>query len=251
MLRTLDTLLSEKIQDVPYIVYPILPRRGRLVIGASPKSLKSMLAINMAYEMAEGWDVLGMFKPRGPMTVLVVEQEIGPYGVRERMERIHGNLSGQLAPYNMYVVSKDLNIRLDTPQGLGILKGYIAQCKPQVLILDPLRKFHMQEEDKSNEMVKIFHELDKLEEEFDLSTIIVHHNVKRSEWRDPTDPESLRGSGEIFADADSVMMVEKPVKNNDSIVRLHFTLRRAQNPYPIKLRMNEAFCFERLQQTAQ
>jgi len=99
-------------------VWPLLPRQGKLFIGAEAKSLKSMLALNMAYELAEGLPVLGCFKTSGEKRVLVIEQEIGQQRLQERLRKIHSQRGGVKVSDNLWVVSKDLGARLDTQEGL-------------------------------------------------------------------------------------------------------------------------------------
>jgi RecA-family ATPase len=246
---SLHELLVTPADPTFYLCFPLLPKGGRVVIGAPPKHFKSMLALNMAYDLAEGGALLGVTKGDGdplwrvknPLTVLYVEKEIGQYRVRERMERIHGKRGGSLAPYNVHYVCKDKahEFTLDSEYGLGKLRHEIEAKRPDVLVLDPLRKFHEADEDSSTEMVKVFKNLDSLQKEFKFATICVHHTGKRSEWRDQGDPESLRGSSEIFADVDSVIMLSRPVKTDNHVLRLSFTLRSSEDPKPVLMRFDK------------
>lgn len=236
---SLERLLSEPSEKVPYFIYPLLPRGGRMVIGAPPKSYKSFLALNIGYDLAEGSDLFGIWPLHSALTVLVVEQEIGQYRLKERLAAIHGYRIGKLAPYNLYLASKDLRINLHTMMGLQRLSKHIEEVKPHVVILDPLRKLHRKTEESSTEMVEVFGNLDEIQEKYDLSFIFVHHTTKRSEFRNPADAESLRGSSEIFADIDTAIMIEQPVRNDRTILRLNFTLRSAQEPPPLMLQFNK------------
>lgn len=210
-----------------------------MVIGAPPKSYKSFIALNIAYDLAEGRDLFGLWKVPEPLSVLLIEQEIGKHRLKERLAAIHSYRLGQVAPFNLYLASKDLLVNLHTAAGIAKIKAHLTDSKAQVLIIDPLRKFHRKAEDDSTQMVEIFGALDGLQEEFDLSTIIVHHTAKRSEFRRAHEPEALRGSGEIFADVDTVVMIEQPVAADKTILRLHFTLRSAQEPPPLMVKFNK------------
>lgn len=239
MAISLEELLELPADPLYYFCYPLLPKGGRMVIGAQPKSFKSMLALNIAYDLAEGSDVLGIWPVKQPLTVLVIEQEIGPYRLKDRLANIDKARRGSLAYQNLYVVSKNAEICLDSEEGLRQICTHIEQCHPDVLVLDPLRKFHSQDEDSSTDMVKVFRKLDALQEKYNLTTLIVHHAGKRSESRDATSPEALRGSSEIFADGDTFLMIEQPIKNDVTVLRLHFRLRSAADPHPLVVKFDE------------
>lgn len=244
---SLQELLTLPADPTYYLSFPLIPKGGRIVIGAPPKHFKSMLALNLAYDLAEAEPLWGLKKADGgalwevkrPLSILYVEQEIGRYRVKERMEKIHGARGGELAPLNLHFECKGSGIMLDTDVGRSILEERVEQLKPDVLVIDPLRKFHTQDEDSSTEMVKVFKALDNIQERHELTALILHHTSKRSEFRDPSDPESLRGSGEIFADGDTFIMLTKPIKGNDNIIRLHFNIRSSASPKPVTLEFDE------------
>jgi RecA-family ATPase len=172
------------------------------------------------------------------LCVLIIEQEIGEIRLKERAGRIQRFRGGELAPDNLYLISKDLEIQIDTKQGLEILVQEIEKVKPHVVILDPLRKMHQQKEEDSQQMVYLFRCLEQIQKRFELGMILVHHTTKRSEFRNLSNPESLRGSGEIFADVDTAIMLEQPVQNRPERLRLHITLRSDKNPEPVLVTMD-------------
>lgn len=250
----LSDLLAMPADPTYYHVFPILPKGGRMVIGAPPKSKKSFLALNMAYDLAAGTAFLGlrnsdgdaMWPVKRPLTVLVVEQEIGKFRVKERMTQIHSYRKNAVAAENLYLASKDRACTLDTVEGTTALAAHIEPIKPDIVILDPLRKFHTRDEDSSTEMEKVMRSLDMLQDKYGFTLILIHHAAKRSEMRDPDDPESLRGSGHIFADADTVAMMSKPVKTNDNLIRVSWVLRSSENPHPLLLNFQaDSYTFTR------
>jgi len=236
----LSQLLAHK-QRLSYLIFPILPRGSRMIIGAPAKHKKSLLAMNLAYALAEGGDFLG-WEVKEPQSVLYVEQEIGTPGTKARMERIHSAKGGIVAAENLHFLTKGrVRYSLDEGSpGLAALRGEIERLKPQVIVIDPLRRFTFHDEDSSTEMVKVFKTLDELQEDFGLTQIIVHHTGKRNEFRDGTDPESLRGSSFIFDDGDSYMMISQPVKRDGDFVRLHFRFRHSADIEPMDAKFDQA-----------
>lgn len=235
---SLDTLVAREYSIDPYYCWPLLPFGGRAVIGAPSKSYKSMLALNMAYDLAEGTPVFGHFPIKQAYSVLIIEQEIGEYRLQERMLKIHGARRGDLAGQNIHFASKDLTVNLHTPDGLIKICAHIEAAKPQIVFFDPLRKLHSKGENSSDDMVAIFRNVEALSQKYGIAVVMVHHTGKPNELLSPDSPHSLRGSSEIFGDTDSGIMMRKPIPHDKYTVQLTFTLRSAEDPPPIKLTLD-------------
>lgn len=240
MAQSLEQFLAIPPDPQFFHVWPLLPRQGKLFIGAEAKSLKSMLALNMAYELAEGLPVLGCFKTSGEKRVLVIEQEIGQQRLQERLRKIHSQRGGVKVSDNLWVVSKDLGARLDTQEGLSIIRGHIEQAAPHVIVFDPLRKFHTQDEDSSTQMGALMRVIDGLHEQYDIATIIVHHHGKPREDRQRNSPVNLRGSSVLYDEGDSYVTVTRPDWRNHDLIQLSFVLRSAEDPHPMRLQLDPA-----------
>lgn len=247
MALDLDTFLKQAPDSQYWHCWPLLPKRGKLFIGAEAKSFKSMLALNMAYELAEGLPVLGQFPVAKSLDgqpaskrVLVIEQEIGQQRLQERLERIHKARAGRHVGGNLWVVSKDLGARLDTDEGLKIVRGHIEQAAPHILIIDPLRKFHVLDEDSSTQMGGLMRVLDKLVEDYDMAVIIVHHHGKPKEDRPRTSPTNMRGSSVLYDEGDTYITVTEPDWRHKRLRQLNFVLRSADDPRPMQLEFQPA-----------
>lgn len=238
--ESLEELLSSEDKEEAYYCWPLLPVGGRMVIGAPPKSFKSMMALNMAYDLAEGKPVFDKFKVGGPITVLYIEMEIGRARMRERMKKLHALRDCEYPPYTLHFVNKDLKINLDTASGLERLCEAVESVYPEVLILDPLRKLHRKQENSSDDMEEVFRNLERVQQTYSLTTVMVHHAGKPGEFVSQQSPNALRGSNHLFADADTVVMITKPSEPNRNLVQLNFTLRSAEEPPPIRMLLDPA-----------
>lgn len=232
---SLEELLNKRGGENAYYCWPLLPVGGRVVIGAPPKSFKSMVGLNLAYDLAEGMPAFGLFPVRKPVSVLVCEMEIGEIRLQERMNKLHAARGGEVVPYTLHFASKDLTVNLDTLSGLAKLREHIENANPEILILDPLRKLHRQQENSSDDMVKVFGNLEKIQKEYSLTVIMVHHAGKPGEFTSMSSPNALRGSSEIFGDVDTAIMITKPSESNKNLIQLNFTLRSAEEPPPIRM----------------
>lgn len=232
---SLEELVTRESKGKAYYCNPLLPVGGRMVIGAPPKSFKSMLALNLAYDLAEGTPVFGVFAVPQPITVLMVEMEIGEHRLKDRMQKIHEARGGEFAGHTLHFASKDLRITLDTASGLANLKERIERVNPEVLILDPLRKLHRKSENSSDDMCQVFGNLEKIQQAYSLTVVMVHHAGKPGEFTSMSSPLALRGSSEIFGDPDTVVMITKPSEPNKNLIQLNFTWRSDAEPPPLRM----------------
>jgi RecA-family ATPase len=271
MSLTLKGLLEDPSESQPYLVYPLLPKKGRLIIGAPKKYKKSFLAMNMAYDLAANdlgrglWGVTDATKagaPRweikGSLNVLYIEQEIGKYRVRERFGKINASRHQDNALWNLHIVTKgertkmvdsDVTggpIMLDKDIGLQRLRYQIEKINEtlhgnhvDVVFFDPIRKFHTSDEDSSTAIIPMIIALDQMQEDLGFASVFVHHTGKRSDLRSREDPESLRGSSLWYDDADSIIMMTRPTPANDCIINLNFCLRSAADPLPVKMEFDK------------
>ncbi len=232
MADSLGAFLVKKVDPKYFYCRPLLPKQGKMFIGAVAKSFKSMLALNIGYDLAEGVDVLGMFPCPVPRRVLLIEMEIGEERLKERLVKIHNKRQGKTAPDNLWIVSKDLDCRLDTIEGNKLIEQHITQVRPHVVIFDPLRKFHNLDEDKSTAMAALFQNLSKMQKRYDFACIIVHHFGKPTEGRPSSSPMNLRGSSFLFDEGDSYISGTNPDYRDKTLIQLSFVLRSDEDPFP-------------------
>jgi RecA-family ATPase len=224
---TLDELLAYK-EEREYWIYPFLPKLATMVIGAPPKHYKTILAMQFAYSLAEGVSFFG-WNVRERARILYVEQEIGTSETRDRMRRMQEHYQGTERQMAFQTRSK-VRVSLDEgTKGINKMVELIETHKPNVVVLDPFRKMTAKDENSSGDMTKVFGTLTALQETYGLSVVIIHHSAKSSEFRKAGEPESLRGSSEIFAHGDTYCILEKPGDKKSTLVDAHFTFRHASD----------------------
>lgn len=224
----------------------ILPRQGKAVLGGAPKSNKSFIALNMAFSMARGEhifkahsiDGVPLMPVKEKLKVLYLEQEIGIEGLKTRLGGIIG---GELDPaLELFIKSKDLAMRLDTPEGRKLIEEEIAQVNPDVTIFDPLTKFHLLDENSAQHMGAIMKAGDKFIEKYGTALIYIHHTGKE----DP-DPDRarrggnrLRGSSAVFADVDTLLLIDRqgPSNTKEPTIKIEFEVRQGEPIDPIHVR---------------
>lgn len=208
-----------------------------MFIYAPKKHFKSMMLFNILYDIAEGTPIMGKWDVSGgPKQVLLIEQELGKFRMRGRFERLHVYRNGMVASENIAVVSKQRAVKLDTPEGYHELAGIVGHYRPQVVALDPIRKFHRQDENDSTAITRVVDSMDRLIEEFGVTLIIAHHQGHESQFN----TGHMRGSSVWGDEADTIIKLSRPVPNNKSVIRVTVEeLRDAAVPPPFDVQYDE------------
>lgn len=222
-------------QRMKWAAYPFLPHRGLAIVGAPAKAGKTIFTLNMCYAWASGAPFL--LRRTTPMRVLYVDREMGPYGIRERLQNIHLAAGEPLALENLAVHCRSrmaVSLEMGT-KGYENLKAMIADVRPAVLVLDPLRDCFAGDENDSAVMTRVFAGVFELMDEFDAAAVLVHHCGKGvtelGAKYQPDDPYKMRGSSRIFDVGDAYMMLEGTGQYK---MRTHFTLRYHSPIRPIR-----------------
>lgn len=220
----------------------LLGKQAVLIIGGPPKSYKSFLINTLISHLTTATPLFSAdrdshvyFNVPNHNKVLLLEQEIGDYDLKERLLLLASQLPKshreQLMD-NLFIKSCDHGMRLDSIGGRTYMAEMIHAVEPSVVILDPLIEFHDGDENSTKEMSHMLHNLDWLRERLHFATIIVHHTAKLTDLNQlRSGPDLLRGSSVIHAKADSFVMVQKLKDDPVPELRLQYTLRRGK-PIP-------------------
>lgn len=248
-------LVNRVFEKPPYIIEEgILNENSIMVIGGPPKSYKSFFSQTIAMHLATGTNLFGAHRKHAgmavqafgvvnPKRVLMLEQEIGEWSLKERVQSMSASLEPhrqQLFLDNLYTHSCDRDLRLDTPGGTQAIGKLLDQWTPEVLILDPLIEFHQQDENSSQHMIGIMRNLDKIREHFKCAIILNHHAAKSDER---TGPDNLRGSSALYGKGDSFFML-RVSNRNAGLIGVDVTIRRDKpiRPFSVKLDWIDSTC---------
>jgi len=232
---TAREVISRIYEKPPYIIDEnLLHEKGLMFIGGPPKAYKSFLLNSLCYHLTTGTNLFGAFRSHAnhtqaaflvnsPKRVLLFEQEIGEFSLKDRLKPLADSLADEqqaLFLDSLYVHSCDRSLRLD--QEPKEIEAVIAKVKPDIVCLDPLIEFHHREENSASEMQQVMRGLDYLRDKYGVAIIVTHHCGKPG---DRLGADQLRGSSAIFGKGDSYIMLS--VHNRASgIIRLEFVVRR-------------------------
>ena len=124
---------------------------------------------------------------------------------------------------------------INSEDGFHFLYNFVKEVNPDVLILDPLIKFHDVDENSASQMSDVLGKIRTIMAELKLSVILVHHTGKVAS-------RGGRGSSVIVGDYDSCIEIGKSDNGNGS---LKFDMRHVETPPTKKIRFNsDTFWFE-------
>ncbi|NTW87762.1 MAG: AAA family ATPase [Desulfobulbaceae bacterium] len=186
----------------------VLTAGGILQLTGQGKIGKSMLVLGIAFPLALGRDALGfgMSKPR---KVFYLNGENSPGTMQDRLRCLRDYFcidheEAELVRQNLLFAS--VGLPLPKPEAMKEMRGNLAEVRPDVLIIDPLKNFFSGEENSADDMRKFMGAVRELMAEFNLTVIIVHHTGKRP---NEADIYTGRGSSVLGDDAEATASFRK------------------------------------------
>jgi len=212
-----------------------------MFLAAPPKMYKTILAMQFAYKLVAGGDFFGWDIGKRVDRLLYCEQEIGRPETRDRIARMHAHFKVDgISERVRFITRPKVRFSLDIgSKGFENLENEIRDYKPQVVFIDPFRKITSKDENSSTEMTKVFAAMTALQEQYDLTFVVVHHSGKPSDNRKQGTPDAMRGSSEIFGHGDTYGMLVKP-SNSDVDIDINFEFRHAPHCDPLHLTFDQS-----------
>lgn len=234
-----------------WIVEGLLTRGNTaFVMGPPKKACKSWMLLDAAWSLTEGFPIWGVSRLRPPAQLRVVyfTQEDTEVNIQDRVLLHTGR--GRETNERLWIVPKNLNLKLDTPEGYALVKRELSQVAEKaggidLVIFDPMRRIHVGEENDSQTIGRLWNKLDDIHHTYKCASIIAHHVKKPPNDRsghDPTDPYQGRGSGDIYGGGDAfVMVVPGPLAPDGKSwrrIEAHFESKRGEQMEAVALRVS-------------
>lgn len=217
-----DKIPAARLTDLirrPPVKYPawvdpvILPKGGVFLFGGHSKIGKSFQAMEMARAISTGSSLFGYGGfPTHEAKVLMLEREIGEFGLQSRAATIFRGENLDKISDNLWYVSQDPDLSLDTHAGIGRIGDHIDQTGAEVLILDPISHMHSGDENDNSDINTVFTNLEGLRKQFrhrGLAIVIAHHfgkppTGKFAENYDHLNFHNFRGASKFFSAPDTI-----------------------------------------------
>jgi len=177
------------------------------VVGGSPKSGKTWLALEIAVSVASGTPCLGAFSVRAPGPVLLYAAEDSAAAVRARLKTLARVHALDFEHLDVRVITADA-LRLDRPDDQDRLAATVAAHRPALLVLDPLVRVHAIDENVAGQVAALLAYLRSLQRQTGAAIALIHH-VRKNVSPASGAGYSLRGSSDLYAWLDSFLYLRK------------------------------------------
>ena len=213
-----------------WVIEKLLPPMGRVMLTASAKVGKSLLATQLAHCLAVGDDFLGFRNQVGPMRVHYLDWEMGPVFMQRRLQTMSG----------LYPRADDNIFITMFPRG-AVEDAMRTVRDVKLFIIDPISALHIEDE---NDNAKVRKKLDDIatvaREEYGAAVLVVHHMRKQGREGDGNNGNwygglaEARGAGAFFDWVDGGMALRE-LDRTERTFELRFGTRGAETPDPMVL----------------
>jgi RecA-family ATPase len=188
-----------------------------LLIVGPPKSKKTFFTQNLALSLAAGSEFAGFSVPK-PRKVLYNIAEGGYYPNRERLKTMTKNLNEH--SYDNFMMGNFGYMPLNEQDRYEAMYGIIQETEAEVVIFDPLIRFHDVDENSASQMSEVFGRIRTYIEELGISVILIHHSGR-------VQKRGGRGSSAIIGEYDSCVTLHKV---NKHVTSLSYDMRHVESP---------------------
>jgi hypothetical protein len=187
-----------------------------------------------SHRVLAGGTVERMFCVPKPKRVLLLEQEVGCFGMKNRLMPMLNAIADpahkEAMLDNLIIRSRDTELLLDKKEGMQHIASVIKAARPDVVIFDPFVEFNISNENSTQEMNIVLRNISCLRDEFGIESIFSHHVGKPEKDSPRSGADLLRGNSVIFGKGDAYLMLS-PTNRAAGIIRASFTLRQ-DRPVP-------------------
>jgi hypothetical protein len=200
-------LRTSAASTTPWLIEQLWTAQAVGIIGGTPKSYKTWMALEMAVAVASGSACLGSFAVPSPGPVLLYAAEDSESALRLRLESLVDHHRLQLAYLDIRVITAD-SLRLDRCPDQERLEATLLLHRPALLILDPLVRLHAIDENAAGEIAALLGYLRLLQRKTGVAIALVHHARKNLSANGGAG-YSLRGSSDLYAWVDSFLYLRR------------------------------------------
>ena len=219
--------------NTEYWVQRFIPKRGRTLIVGKPKLGKTHLIIQMLSCAVAGVDFLD-FKTE---KCIVLYLSFDKAWLTPMVQRLTNGIDID-ALDNLLIVKWNIPTPLDLDKGSGYdqLAKLTEETKANIIVLDPKALTMYGDEDSVKDNVKWMENADKLQVNYPVTLVLIHHVPKGAKSTDIIDLP--RGSSALAAWADVVVSLKKKAP---SFRTVEVISRYEVDPEPLELEFRGKF----------
>jgi hypothetical protein len=222
-------LLNDPPEAPARLLEPSLIVKGGLTVLAAPTKVgKTNLWFHIAWALTDGRPLFGRFAVAQPTSVLMLQLELSPATVYERLAFLRDELDWSLAGQDRFLIRCERAMLLDRRGGADRIVRIIeaASIRPEVVILDSYNAAVAGDPDKSAESRRALHALREVQERTGVTWAVTAEMRKApAGTRIRYALDDLKGSNELAYDADAVVGL-RPLDESRRRLAVHFLAMR-------------------------
>lgn len=194
-------------KDRRYLVEDFLYPQTINMLYSPPAQFKSLVAMHMAMQITNGKKFLGLKTKRMP--VLLCDKENNNQLIKTRLQGMRRGEKIKSKKFPLWILSR--NGDLLNQVFLNNLKDAIKEKGIKLIILDTLHRFADYEENKADDLNRIYTNVfQPIAEGYDCTILFLHHTTKEGDYR---------GSSDLFGMIDTAYSIKRQKgKNNFALI---------------------------------
>lgn len=224
------TLWEDLPELAPELIQGILRKGHKMLLSGGSKTGKSMLMIQLAIAIASGGHWLGKVCEQGKVLYVNLEIDRASFARRIAAACEKRSIDPDKIQHNLIV----WNLRGHSTSLDKLAPKLIRRCAKEnftAVIIDPVYKVMMGDENKAGDMAAFCNQFDKIATQLNCAVIYVHHFSKGDQDKKAS-IDRASGSGVFARDPDVISTVTK-LNTEEPAVRVEFTLREFPEMDPI------------------
>ncbi|MBR2759663.1 MAG: AAA family ATPase [Solobacterium sp.] len=214
----------------PELIQGILRKGHKMLLSGGSKTGKSMLLIQLGIAIASGGHWLGKLCAQGKVLYVNLEIDRASFMKRVAAACDQRSITKEQIQHNLIV----WNLRGHSTPLDKLAPKLIRRCTKEnftAVIIDPIYKVMMGDENKAGDMAAFCNQFDKIATQLNCAVIYVHHYSKGDQDKKAS-IDRASGSGVFGRDPDTIVTVTK-LQADEPAVRVEFTLREFPDLDPI------------------
>ncbi len=209
----------------------ILPPEGGLILAGPAGVGKSLFALEVALDLANGVPLLGRFEVSRAQRVLILQQELAQAEMQKRLAHMIAGKGWDALVGGVTFNEPGPFPDLENAADQGAMINAITSTQAGVVVLDPLSTFHSRDENDNVRMRRVLGQVTSLCRTAHCAAIVLHHFGKPHTGGNGDDTRhSIRGASSILDWADTALTLTEKRYETLILRRLEFVKIRNGKP---------------------
>jgi archaellum biogenesis ATPase FlaH len=220
------TLYKRSFSENKWLVTKLIPENSITCIVGKPKVGKSFISMYLALCIAKGKSFVNVYDTNKE-SILFISKEDPERLLHERAKQLSEE---EDIPIYFWT---DPSLHFDSKEVLDVILAEIKEKNAKVLLIDSFRRIFKGNENSSETIAQIHYAFKKIQE-LGVTIIFIHHIGKENKDGKKDDGDKLRGSSDILAMTDSVIMIERKSEGILHMKQTHFRDDKPAKPVLVK-----------------